>query len=389
MTTKKTSNDLSTVDPRNTARVVESLVLRGDISALSPEEKAAYYTQRCVSLGLDPASKPFAILRLNGKEILYAEKGAADQLAKIHKVNRKVTRGPEVVDIAGRKEVLVVVEASMPDGRVEMDLATVPLSDPDNVFMKTISKAKRRATLAILGLGMLDRDELDTIPASAKGEVQHVHLGESAGRAESSAPAGDETEAESYPASLHPFMTDVGRVELPGEAVLVWCKHRALLATLEPAVREQGWKALCAKTEDVGKMKNAKVWLKRAIAEEDARRQAAAPESDPSLSAQRGGLEPPAAEPIEDPHSAPPATLVQFNESVATLQRASRAVSLWRNQSAGLARQHATLPAWKELMRKLVELLNAEQPGTKWTAETAGDWLKREGAERDARAGAQ
>jgi hypothetical protein len=49
-------------------------------------------------------------------------------------------------------------------------------------------------------------------------------------------------------------------------------KHRADLAPLNPAEREAAWKALCAKVEDVGKMKNAKVWLKKAIAEEDARR---------------------------------------------------------------------------------------------------------------------
>ena len=36
--------------------------------------------------------------------------------------------------------------------------------------------------------------------------------------------------------------------------------------------REAAWKALCKRTEEEGKMKNAKVWLKKAIAEEDARR---------------------------------------------------------------------------------------------------------------------
>jgi len=49
-------------------------------------------------------------------------------------------------------------------------------------------------------------------------------------------------------------------------------KHRAELAALEAPEREAAWKALVRRTEEVGKMKNAKVWLKKAIAEEDARR---------------------------------------------------------------------------------------------------------------------
>lgn len=64
----------------------------------------------------------------------------------------------------------------------------------------------------------------------------------------------------------------VDAVELPGAATQVWLRYRAQLATLPAADREAAWKALCKKTEEVGKMKNVKVWLKKAIAEEDARR---------------------------------------------------------------------------------------------------------------------
>ena len=41
-------------------------------------------------------------------------------------------------------------------------------------------------------------------------------------------------------------------IELPGESVAVWMKHRADLATLLSAYRETAWKALCARTEEVG-----------------------------------------------------------------------------------------------------------------------------------------
>jgi len=68
------------------------------------------------------------------------------------------------------------------------------------------------------------------------------------------------------------FHARVAEVELPGEAVAVWMKHRSELAKLPALRREEAWKALCRRTEEVGKMKQAKVWLKKAIAEEDARR---------------------------------------------------------------------------------------------------------------------
>lgn len=149
-------------------KVIESLVLRGDLSGLSPLERARHYVQMCESLGLNPSAQPFAFLRLNGKEILYATRGATDQLAKIHRVNREITDGPKVIDLAGTKLVYAVCRASMPDGRFETATATVPLVDPANVLMKAETKAKRRATLSILGLGLLDEMELETIPTRSQ-----------------------------------------------------------------------------------------------------------------------------------------------------------------------------------------------------------------------------
>lgn len=79
-----------------------------------------------------------------------------------------------------------------------------------------------------------------------------------------------------HEAALEEFYARVAEIELPGEAIVVWMKHRAALSVIVPRERENAWKAICSRVEEVGQMKNAKVWLKKAIAEEDARRQAAA-----------------------------------------------------------------------------------------------------------------
>ena len=254
-------------------------MLRGDISALSVEERSKFYVQMCEQLGLNPASQPFAALKLNGKEILYPTRGATDQLAAIHRLNREIVDGPKVIDLAGTKLVYAVCRATHPNGRIETAVATVPLTDPVNVLMKCETKAKRRATLSILGLGMLDETELETITANVKStglpvDVQPV-LGASpeteGGRADDEPEDATQVHPE-QPAALVAFEEDTAKIDLPGEAVSVWIRHRAELAKLEPAQREAAWKALVQKTEDVGKMKNARAWLKKAIAEQDARK---------------------------------------------------------------------------------------------------------------------
>jgi len=267
------------LDGRTGTQVIESLVLRGDLSGLGPSERARFYVQMCEGLGLNPHAQPFAFLRLNGKEVLYATRGATDQLAAMHKINREIVDGPKVIDLAGTKLVYAVCRATHPNGRVETATATVPLVDPVNVLMKAETKAKRRATLSILGLGVLDEMELETIPANVQEPGVGVDLHHApASRGEEPAPPRGEAPVEPLPAEIPPaaegFYARMGEIELPGEAVAVWMRHRAELAALSAPEREAAWKALCKRTEDVGKMKNAKVWLKKAIAEEDARRAA-------------------------------------------------------------------------------------------------------------------
>jgi len=82
-------------------KVIESLVMRGDLSGLGPADRAKFYVQMCEGLGLNPHAQPFAFLRLNGKEVLYATRGATDQLAAMHKLNREVIDGPKVIDLCG------------------------------------------------------------------------------------------------------------------------------------------------------------------------------------------------------------------------------------------------------------------------------------------------
>lgn len=140
-----------------------SYVSKGDISALSSEQRAWLYTELCRRYGFDPLIRPFDVLELNGKVVLYANRGATDSIALRYGITRTVTVKPCVRTIGGLD--IVYCEASAEyQGRIETATATVPLKDPATVFMKAETKAKRRATLAVIGLGLLDESEVADIP---------------------------------------------------------------------------------------------------------------------------------------------------------------------------------------------------------------------------------
>src|SRR3990167_4471175 len=70
--------------------IMESVLLKGDIGKLTPEERVTYYKGVCESVGLNPLTRPLEYITLNGKLTLYARRDAADQLRKIHGVSIEI-----------------------------------------------------------------------------------------------------------------------------------------------------------------------------------------------------------------------------------------------------------------------------------------------------------
>ena len=158
---KSMSNE---VDVRDDNKII-SAITEGAADKLSVKERAQYLVSLCESLGLNPLSSPFEWTRLNGKLVPYAKKNATDQLRKIHRINCNV------VERRIDKElglISVSVRVSTPDGRDDEDIGVVALPNKGgdvmaNALMKAVTKAKRRATLSIAGLSMIDETELETI----------------------------------------------------------------------------------------------------------------------------------------------------------------------------------------------------------------------------------
>ena len=153
------------------ATVMESVLLMGDLSKLQPTDRVRYYKAVCDSLHLNPLTKPFDYINLNGKLTLYAKKDCTDQLRAIHGISitfpaREVIEGCYVV----------TARAMNPAGRGDESTGAVAIDGLKgearaNALMKAETKAKRRVTLSICGLGFPDESEIDSIPNARRVDV--------------------------------------------------------------------------------------------------------------------------------------------------------------------------------------------------------------------------
>lgn len=146
--------------------IAERVVILGDLSQLGPQQRSEYYIQVCRSLDLNPLTRPFSYLKLNGREILYANKDCSDQLRKRDKVSVSIVSREEVGEL-----LIITARATLPDGRCDESIGALPLGKLQgearaNALMKCETKAKRRVTLSICGLGFLDETEIE----GAQGE---------------------------------------------------------------------------------------------------------------------------------------------------------------------------------------------------------------------------
>lgn len=165
-------NQVTATPARDAGDLIESVIVKGDLSKLTPAERSRYYGEVCRSVGLNPLTKPFEYIVLNGKLTLYALRNCTDQLRSLHNVS--------VVDLSESERdgvYIVTCKVQNGDGRTDVAKGAVTLGGLKgdalcNAIMKAETKAKRRATLSICGLGWLDESEVETIPAEVRQTSQ-------------------------------------------------------------------------------------------------------------------------------------------------------------------------------------------------------------------------
>lgn len=171
----------NTADEGRVNKILTQLILKGDLSILTDEEKMLYAKQVADAAGVSLLMRPFDFIeaKIAGKSTvkLYANKNCAEQIRQKYNVNISIDDPKKLDDmliIRGRATML------MPDGSTRFEEDIVPIEiekipygksefmpikgvELANAVMKATTKLKRRLTFSIIGLGIMGIDDLEDI----------------------------------------------------------------------------------------------------------------------------------------------------------------------------------------------------------------------------------
>ncbi len=153
---------------------LQSVLAMGDLSKITAQQRLQFLAAMCRSIGLNPLTQPFEFVSLSGKLRIYARKDCTEQLRKIHDVSVEIVNREWQSDLY-----IVTARARMANGRQDESIGAVSIAgkkgeDLANATMKAETKAKRRVTLSICGLGFLDESEMEGIHAPTERPARPV-----------------------------------------------------------------------------------------------------------------------------------------------------------------------------------------------------------------------
>lgn len=148
-----------------TQRSMEDIVVSGNLSELTMEQRTQHYLQVCEALGLDHRLHPLEYIHVDkqygGRDlVLYVLRSGTDQLRKKNGI--RITKLTKEITIDC---VTFTAEAVDKDGQTDISTGAVSLTGKAgqaraDAFMSAETKAKRRVTLSISGVGLLDESEV-------------------------------------------------------------------------------------------------------------------------------------------------------------------------------------------------------------------------------------
>jgi len=196
------------------SQAIENTLIIGDLKSLTSEQRVEYAKAFAKSLGINILTRPFDYILFRefdgGPERLelYLNAKGAAQLRKIHRIS--------TVPGTLKQEFLndhCITRVDVRDGWGGTDTATGSVTlwkikngqridlagrEWDNAIMKCETKAKRRATLSICGLAMLDESQLDTMQIIG-GVTQEGRIYRFQDQEPSATPQLDENAVHAYP----------------------------------------------------------------------------------------------------------------------------------------------------------------------------------------------
>jgi len=172
---------------------LQAFILEGDLSSVPPARRASIYVALCSYIGVDPIERPFLIFRDGKREVLYAARSCTSALCRSRGISREIV-DVSIKTISGHEVVIAKARAAVSDtGRHDEATGAVPLlvretewvngrkvdkgwrnptpEEVSNAIMKAETKAKRRAVLDLVGLGIPDESEVATIRGARTGAL--------------------------------------------------------------------------------------------------------------------------------------------------------------------------------------------------------------------------
>jgi hypothetical protein len=164
----------ASINESQAAALFETLVVNGDLSAMSQEQRIQYYKLVCERVGLDPYQKPFDLIKLSGKLTLYANKTCTAQLTSIRGLRVAIVAREVIGD-----QYVVTARCETPTGSYSEDIGAVTIGGmrgdaASNAMKKAATQAKRRAILSACGLGMLDEEEVTQVQGAERIELPPI-----------------------------------------------------------------------------------------------------------------------------------------------------------------------------------------------------------------------
>ncbi|GEM_PF-4438041 len=201
MTTKEKQLPATQADNAELGAIAK-LIMKGDLSGLTDDQKCQVYLKRCEAAGLSPESQPYEYIEFKGKVSLYLRAVGLNELSKKNKVSHVILEEKEILDGQAYK---VTVKAFTPEGREETASKWNPLYTPKGswvtgkfvfennedgtpkmvpislvdkllIYQKTETSARNRATRALVGESAPEDDDLniEEIPALTKKDTNHI-----------------------------------------------------------------------------------------------------------------------------------------------------------------------------------------------------------------------
>lgn len=240
---------------------ISAILAEGDLSRFSAQERNEYYVRLCSETGLNPMLTPFRYLKLSGQLRLYANKSCAEQLRNIHGISIRIVDQREDGGLW-----IVTVEATDRNGRSDSDVGFAKIKglageNRGNAILKAVTKAKRRVTLSMTGLGgLMDETEVASV-ASIVG--QPFQLGDGEGYVEPSGPSPNDATADELEeaAVMSDMLDQLGTLT----SVSYWTYQNAeRMLSLPAGLRNELLKAVCRKVRpwDAGPAE-VKMWVRR------------------------------------------------------------------------------------------------------------------------------